>query len=112
MGPITPAARGGYKFISKFTDDFSRMQETFLPKSKAEAVNSLHLYNMTVVIPLGLRIQRLRCDKGGEYTSTEFKQLCIDSSITMEYATTATPQQNGVSERGRMDAGDNGQVPS
>ena len=99
MGPITPAARGGYKYVSKFTDGFSRMKEIFLLKSKAEAVNSLHLYNMTVAVPLGLRIQRLRCDKGGEYTSKEFKQLCINSGITMEYTATATPQQNGVSER-------------
>ncbi|CAN0374371.1 unnamed protein product, partial [Laminaria digitata] len=32
MGPITPAAKGGYTYISKFTDDFSRMKEIFLLK--------------------------------------------------------------------------------
>ena len=30
MGPIMTAARGGYKNVSKFTDDFSRMNEIFL----------------------------------------------------------------------------------
>ena len=99
MGPITPAARGEYKYVSKFTDDFSRMKEIFLLKSKNEAVDSLHLYNKTVAVPLGLRIQRLRCDKGGEYISHELKTLCVDSGISVEYTATATPQQNGVSER-------------
>ena len=75
MGPITPAARGGFKYVSKFTVDFSRMNEIFLLKSKTEAVDTLHLYNMTVAVPLALRIQRLRCDKGGEYISKEFKTL-------------------------------------
>ncbi|CAN0317868.1 unnamed protein product, partial [Scytosiphon promiscuus] len=99
MGPITPAAKGGYTYISKFTDDFSRMKEVFLLKSKAEAIESLHLYNMTVAVKLGLRIQRLRADKSGEYISKEFKKLCVNSGITLEYTATATPQQNGVSER-------------
>ena len=67
MGPITPAAKGRYTYISKFTDDFSRMNETFLLKSKTEVIQSLHLYNVTVAVKLGLRIQRLRADKGGEY---------------------------------------------
>ena len=99
MGPITPAARGGYKYVNKFTDDFSRTNEISLPKSKTEAVDTLHLYNRTVAVPLGLRIQRLRCDKGDEYISKEFKTLCVNSGISMEYTATATPQQNGVSER-------------
>ena len=98
MGSITPAAKGGYTYISKFTDDFSRMNEIFLLKSKTEAFESLHLYNMTVAVKLGLRIQRLRADKGGEYISKEFKKLCVSSGIAMEYTATATPQQNGVSE--------------
>ncbi len=99
MGPITPAAKGGYLYVAKFTDDFTRMKEIFLLKSKAEAVDSLHLCNNTVAVPLGLRLQRLRADKGGEYTSQGFQKFCVDSGISMEYAATATPQQIGISER-------------
>ena len=73
MGPFTPAAKGGYRFVSKFTDDYSRMKEIFLLKNKTEAAESLHQYNMTVAAPLGLRIENLRCDKGGEYTGQEFR---------------------------------------
>ena len=99
MGPFTPAAREGYRFVSKFTDDYSRMKEIFLLKNKTEAAESLHHYNMTVAVPLGLRIENLRCDKGGEYTGQEFRTLCVGAGINIEYTATNTPQQNGVSER-------------
>ena len=99
MGPFTPAAKGGYRFVSKFKDDYSRMKEIFLLKNKTEAAESLHQYNMTVVAPLGLRIENLRCDKGGEYTGQEFRTLCVGAGINIEYTATNTPQQNGVSER-------------
>ena len=45
------------------------MNEMFHLKSKTKAVDSLHLCNMTVAVPLGLRIQRLRCDKEGQSIS-------------------------------------------
>ena len=99
MGPFTPAAKGGYRFVSKFTDDYSRMKEIFLLKNKTEAADSLHQYNMTVAAPLGLRIENLRCHKGGEYTGQEFRTLCVGAGINIEYTATNTPQQNGVSER-------------
>ena len=99
MGPFTPAAKGGYRFVSKFTNDYSRMKEIFLLKNKTEAAESLHQYNMTVAAPLGLRIENLRCDKGGEYTGQEFRTLCVGAGINIEYTATNTPQQNGVSER-------------
>ena len=99
MGPITPTAKGGYLYVAKFTDDYIRMNGIFLLKSKAEATFSLHLYNKTVAVPLGLRVQRLRANKGGEYTSQRLLKLCVDAGISVEYAATATPQQIGISER-------------
>ena len=99
MGPFTPAAKGGYRFVSKLTDDYSRMKEIFLLKNKTEAAESLHQYNMTVAAPLGLRIENLRCDKGGEYTGQELRTLCVGAGINIKYTATNTPQQNGVSER-------------
>ena len=99
MGPFTPAAKGVYRFVSKFTGDYSRMKEMFLLKNKTEAAESLHQYNMTVAAPSGLQIENLRCDKGGEYTGQEFRTLCVGAGINMEYTATNTPQKNGVSER-------------
>ncbi|CAN0350586.1 unnamed protein product, partial [Ascophyllum nodosum] len=54
---------------------------------------------MTVAVPLGLRIEIVRCDQGGEFIEKEFKTLCVNAGINVEYIATKTPQQNGVSER-------------
>ena len=54
---------------------------------------------MTVAVSLGLRIEIVRCDKGGENIGKEFKTLCVNAGINVENTATNTPQQNGVSER-------------
>ena len=99
MGPFTPPAKGGYRYVSKFTDDYARMKEVYLLRNKSEAAESLHQYNMTVAVPLGLRIEIVRCDKGGEYIGKEFKTLCVNAGINVEYTVTNTQQQNEVFER-------------
>ena len=99
MGPFTPPVKGGYRYVSKFTDDYSRMKEVYLPRNMSEAAESLHQYNTTVAVPLELRIEIVRCDKGGEYIGKEFKTLCVNAGINVEYTATNTPQHNGVPER-------------
>ena len=99
MGQITPCAKGGFGFVAKFTDDLSRMKEAYLLKAKSETTQALHAYNMHVAGPLGRRIEIVRSDRGGENVGREFTTYCIDSGITIEYAATNTPRQNGVSER-------------
>ena len=99
MGPFTPPAKGGYRYVSKFTDDSLRTKEVYLLRNKSEAAKSLHQYNMTMAVPLGLRIETVRCGKGSEYIGKEFKTLCVNAGINVEYTATNTPQQSGVSER-------------
>jgi transposase InsO family protein len=45
------------------------------------------------------RIKVLRLDNGGEYTSKDFSDLCIEARIKWEYIVLYSPQQNGVVER-------------
>ena len=99
IGPFTPPAKGRYRYVSKFTNDYSRMKEVHLLRNKFEAAELLHQYNMTVAVPLGLRIEIVRCDKGGEYIGKELKTLSVNAGINVEYTATNTPQQNGASER-------------
>ena len=99
MRSFTPPAKGEYRYVSTFTDDHSRMKEVYLLRNKSEAAESLHQCNMTVAVPLGLRIETVRCDKSGEYIEKEFKTLCVNAGIHAEYTTTNTPHQKGVSER-------------
>ena len=76
----------------RFTDDYSRMKEVYLLRNKSEAAESLHQYNMIVAVPLGLRIEIVRYEKGGEYIGKEFKTLCVNAGINVEY--TARPTRH------------------
>jgi hypothetical protein len=45
------------------------------------------------------KIKVLRLDNGGEYTSKEFINFCIEAGIKRELTVSYNPQQNGVAER-------------
>ena len=53
MGPITPTALGGFRYVGKFIGENTKWKETLLLKSKAEAAESLRLFAQGVVAPLG-----------------------------------------------------------
>jgi transposase InsO family protein len=46
-----------------------------------------------------LKIKCLRSYNGGEFTSNEFRDLCEEHGIKIQFSTTRTPHQNGVDER-------------
>jgi transposase InsO family protein len=47
----------------------------------------------------GRRINVFRSDNGGEYTSKDFNDFCVEVGIKREYTVPYNPQQNGVAER-------------
>ena len=66
LGPIKPLAKAGYSYMSKFTDEFTRMNVVYLIK-KSEAADTLVRFVKDVVIPNGFRLDVVRSDSGGEY---------------------------------------------
>ncbi len=46
-----------------------------------------------------LKVQVLRTNRGGEFTSHEFNIFCEKHEIKMQFTTTNSPHQNGVGER-------------
>ncbi|CAM9618549.1 unnamed protein product, partial [Ascophyllum nodosum] len=98
MGPFIPAARRGYKFVSKITDQFIKWAAVYLLCTRDQALASLQFFFISAVIPFGSRIVTWRADKGGEYTGEDFKAYCQATGITQQFAATNTPQQTGVSE--------------
>ena len=51
------------------------------------------------MIPSGFRVERLKVDRGGEFISREFQDYCLQTGVSLEYASTNTRQQIGMSER-------------
>ena len=99
MGPFKPAARGGYEYVSKITDQFTTWIAVYLLCTKNQALASLQLYVTSTVISFGSRIVTWRADKGGEYIGEDFKAYCQETGITQQFAAINTPQQIVVSER-------------
>ncbi|CAN0542042.1 unnamed protein product, partial [Laminaria digitata] len=99
MGPLTPEALGGYMYITKISEEYTKWTETYLLKSKHDALSSFQVFVQSVVGPSGFRVEPLRVDKGGEFISKEFQDYCLQTGVSLEYASTNTPQQIGMSER-------------
>ena len=89
--PLTPEAYGGFKYISNITDQFTRWTAVYLLENKRCAFDSFRLFVTSTVIPCGGRVTRWRADRGGEYTNEAFKQYCLKTGITKEFAATNTP---------------------
>ena len=99
IGSFTPVAIGGYKYVSKITDEYIKCTAVFLSSNKDRALQSLQRFVGSTAIPFGGRIVRWRADKGGENTGEEFRQYCLKTGIIQEFAATNTSPQTGVSER-------------
>ena len=64
MGQFTPEALGGYEYVSKIYDEHTRWTEIYLLKSKDGVLHAFQSFVQSMVIPSGVRVERLRADKG------------------------------------------------
>lgn len=98
-GPITPSTAGGNRYVFVLIDDYSRYMWSILMKEKSEAFAKFKIFKALVEQETGTKIKTLRTDRGGEFTSREFKEFCDDSGIERHLTAPYSPQQNGVVER-------------
>lgn len=98
-GPAKVATRKGRRYYVTFTDDYSRWTHiTFLEK-KSDVFQAYKDFEMWCETQLKARIRTLHSDRGGEYTSTEFKQHLKSRGMEAKLTVHDTPQHNGVAER-------------
>lgn len=98
-GPIEPATNSGKRYILCFIDDFSRKSWAYLLVVKSEALQCFKKFKLLVEKKSGKSIKCLRTDRGGEFTSTDFKYFCEEHGIRRQLTTAYSPHQNGVAER-------------
>jgi len=99
-GPITPAGRGGYRYILTFIDEYTRYAAIYLLKGKSanEVNRCLKEFITKAERQNGNKMLILRTDGGSEYKDLvrdQLKTLGIIHEITNPY----TPHQNGLAER-------------
>ena len=62
LGPVTPAARGDYRFMAKCSDHYTKFKAIYIIPTKDKALTTLVKLMQDFVIPLGLCLQHLRAD--------------------------------------------------
>jgi len=98
-GPISPETAGGNKYFMLLVDDHSRWMEVHMLKSKDQALAAFVKYKVEVENLTECRIKTLRSDRGGEFLSGLFADVCEQAGIKRQFTAPFTPQQNGVVER-------------
>jgi hypothetical protein len=98
-GPISPFSEGNKRYFICFIDDYSRKAWVYFLSYKSDAFTTFKLFKALVEKETDLSIKCLRTDRGGEFTSNEFKEYCKMNGIKRQLTAAYTPQQNGVAER-------------
>jgi transposase InsO family protein len=80
-------------------DDYSRLTWVAFLKRKDEAFEKFKIFKSLTETQTGKRLKAVRSDRGGEFMSRYFKEVCDEHGIKREYTIPITPQQNGVVER-------------
>nr|KYP73784.1 Retrovirus-related Pol polyprotein from transposon TNT 1-94 [Cajanus cajan] len=97
-GPISPSSHSNKRYILSFIDDYSRKAWIYFLHEKSEPIIVFKSFKACVEKEAGTYITCLRIDKGGEFTSKEFIDFCINQGISRQLMEAYTHQQNRVAE--------------
>jgi hypothetical protein len=90
---------GKENYFMLIIDDYSRLTWVSFLKEKFEAFEKFKVLKALTENQTGKRLKAVRSDRGGEFSSGNFKELCDKHGIKREYTIPRNPQQNGVVER-------------
>ena len=101
VGPINPVGFSGEKYFFTFTDDATRMTETYTGTKKSDWLKCLKIYHSLCRTRSkeDHPIERLRSDYGSELQSHKADKWMQKEEITFEPSAPYSQEQNGVSEQ-------------
>lgn len=101
VGPIKPVGFAGERYFFTFTDDCTRMTETYTGTEKSDWLRCLKTYHSLCRTRSKEEhpIERLRSDYGSELQSHKANDWMQKEGITFETSAPYSQEQNGVSER-------------
>jgi transposase InsO family protein len=77
-------------------DDYSRITWVSFLKEKSEAFEKFKVFKALTENETGKRLKAIRSERGGEFSSRDFKEFYDKHGIKREYTIPRSPQQNGV----------------
>jgi transposase InsO family protein len=80
-------------------DDYSRLTWVTCLKEKSEAFEKFKVFKALIENQTQKRLKAVRSDRGGEFSSWNFKEFYDKHGIKREYTIPRNPQQNGVVKR-------------
>lgn len=95
---IETRSHGGYKYLAVYPDHATGMLATVPLIQKSDQPEGAYQVLRRMERLAGAKIEILRMDQGGEYTSDEFKRRLAMDGIRLEYSDTNQPFQNGLAE--------------
>lgn len=73
-------------------DDHSRYMWTILLKEKSQAFEKFKKFKTSIEQETGFSIKTFRTDRGGEFMSREFNDLCSENGIQRHLTAPYSPQ--------------------
>jgi transposase InsO family protein len=98
-GPMTVTSLSRYLYYVIFIDYHSQKRWIYFLKTKDGVLVRFQEFRAQVENLTERKIKVSRSYNGGEYTSKDFCDLCIEARIKREYIVPYIPLQNGVVER-------------
>jgi histone deacetylase 1/2 len=85
-----PAMTVGNKYFLLIIDDFNRYMWVVLLKRKDQALQAFRIMKIAAEVEAEAKLKALHIDRGGEFTSNEFKAFCeahgIQRYLTAPYS--------------------------
>jgi Integrase core domain len=90
-GPSPVPSLGERGYYVTFSDDYSRFTKLTILRSKDETLDTYKSYAAWVLTQKGIKIKRLRSDRGGEYTGNAFSKFLQEQGTERRLTTHDTP---------------------
>ena len=92
-GPINVKARHGASYFLTFIDDYSCFSYVYLISHRFEALDCFKRFMVEVENLKERNLKVFRINRGREYLSKQFQELCEEKGICRQLTIPGTPQQ-------------------
>ena len=87
--------------MAKCSGHHTKFKVAYFISTKDKALTTLAKLMQDFFVPLGLRLQHLRADGGGEFITDYYRYRCKTMARIQQFSSPNTPEHNGLRERDR-----------